>query len=96
MVPPHKVWTHDFIARHYHDHFHPSTWYLLKCCRLAWHKWVFGLQSRRNYSHYASFWKDVCPPRPCSHCRLRHNLSVHGVLAHCSPSHPLVRAWLSS
>ena len=49
---------------------HPSTWYPLKFRRLAWHKWLFGLQSRRNYSHYASFWKDECPPRPCPHCHL--------------------------
>ena len=55
MLPPHKVWTHDLIAQHSHDHFHPSTWYPLKFSRLAWHKWLFGLQSRRNYSHYASF-----------------------------------------
>ena len=96
MLPPHKVWTHDLIAQHSHDHFHPSTWYPLKFLRLAWHKWLFGLQSRRNYSHYASLWRDECPPRPCPHCHLRHNLSVHGVLAHCSPSHRLVHAWLSS
>ena len=55
--------------------------------------YLFGLQSRRSYTHYASLWKDECPPRPCSHCHVRHNLSVHGVLAHCSPYHPLVRAW---
>ena len=96
MWPPHKVWTHDLIAQHSHDHFRPSTWYPLNFRRLAWHKWLFGLQSRRNYSHYATFWKDECPPRPCPHCHLRHNLSVHAVLAHCSPSQPLVHAWLSS
>ena len=28
-------------------------------------------------------------PLPCAH-----NMTVHGVVAHCSPSHPLVRAWI--
>ena len=51
MLPPYKVPTHDRIAQHSHDHFHPSTWYPLKIRRLAWHKWPFGLHSRRNYSH---------------------------------------------
>ena len=96
MLPTYKVWTHDLIAQHSHYHFHPSSWYPLKFRQLAWHKWLFGIQSRRYYSHNASFWKDEYPPCPCSQCHLRHNLSVHGLLAHCSPSHPLVRAWLSS
>ena len=35
---------------------------------------------------------------PCAlqHCGARHNDSVHGVLAHCSPTNPLVAAWLSA
>ena len=76
--------------------FPPSSWNPLKFRRLAWHKWLFGLQSRKNYAHYASFWKDESSPHPCRHCHQRHNLSVHGVHAHCTPSHPLVQAWLSS
>ena len=95
MLPPDKVWKHDLVAQRSEDLFHPSTWYPLKFRRLAWHKWLFGLQSWKDYSHYASIPKDECPPRPYSHCRLRHNLSVHGGVAHCSFSHPLVHAWLS-
>ena len=96
MLPPHKVWTHDLVVQHSHEHFHPSSWNPLKFRRLAWHKWLFGLQSRKTYAHYASFWKEESSPHPCPHCQQRHNLSVHGVLAHCTPSHPLVQAWLSS
>ena len=33
---------------------------------------------------------------PCAPCGTRHNDSVHTVLAHCSPTHPLVAAWLSA
>ena len=96
MLPPHEVWTHHLVVQHSHEHFHPPSWNPLKCRRLAWHKWLFGLQSRKTYAHYASFRKDESSPHPCPHCHQRHNLSVHGVLAHCTPSHPLVQAWLSS
>ena len=96
LILTQKTWTHDLITHHSHDHCHHSSWYPLKFRRLAWHKWLFGLQSRRSYAHYASFWRDETPPRPCPQSHKRHNLSVHGVLAHCTPSRPLVNAWLSS
>ena len=96
MSPPHKVWTHDLFPTHTHENFHSSSWRPLKFRRLAWHKWLFGLQTRLGYSHYATFWKDDVPPTPCPHCSLRHNMSVHGYIAHCSPAHPLVHAWTTA
>ena len=81
------IWTHDLVPAHTHDHFHPSSWTPLQYRRLAWHIWLFGLQTRRGYSHYASFWKDESHLSTCMHC---------GVLSFCSPSRPLVQAWLSA
>ena len=95
-LPPHKVWTHDLVPSHQHEHFHPVSWRPLKRHRLTWHKWLFGLQSREGFSHYATYWRDEPSRMPCAHCGNRHNDSVHGVLAHCSPTHPLVAAWLSA
>ena len=96
FLPPHKVWTHDLSPSHSHDSFHPASWRPLRFRRLAWHKWLFGLQSRQGYAHYATFWTDAPGKTECPHCKRRHNLSVHGVLAFCAPTHPLVRAWLSA
>ena len=96
MEPPHKVGTHDLVAQHTHDNFHSSSGHPLKYERLAWHKWLFGIQSRRGYSHYATYWSDASSPSACRHCQVRHNMSVHGVVAHCSPTQPLVRAWIHS
>ena len=96
MAPPHKVWTHDLIPTHSHEHFHPVSWRPLKFRRLAWHKWLFGLQSRMGYQHYTTFWRDETPVVCCPICHSRHNSSVHGVLAFCSRDHPLVKAWLDS
>ena len=96
VLPPDKVWTLDLVPAHTHEHFHPSSWTPLKYRRLAWHKWLFGLQTRSGFSHYASYWKDELPTSACGHCGSRHNASVHGVLAYCEPSHPLVQAWLTS
>ena len=78
------------------DGFHPISWRPLRTRRLAWHKWLFGLQSRVGFSHYATFWKNETPGTPCAHCRSRHNQSVHGFLAHCQVCHPLVAARLAA
>ena len=95
-VPPHKVWTHDLCPSHTHQDLHPLSWRPLKFRRLAWHKWLFSLQSRSGYAHYATYWSDKPPPHTCSH-RLRFdNLSVHRHLAHCAESHPGVQALLSA
>ena len=96
VLPPDKTWTFDHIPSHSHDHFHPLSWRPLKFRRLAWHKWLFGPQSRIGYAHYASFWADRPSPHDCSVCATRHNSSVHGTLAQCSHDHPLVAAWVSS
>ena len=63
MEPPHKVWTPDLVAQHAHDNFHSSSWHPLRYKRLTWHKWLFGIQSRRGYSHYATYWSDTSPPK---------------------------------
>ena len=55
MLPPHKVWTHDLVPQHSHEHIHQVSWCPTKYRRLAWHKWLLGLQSRHGYSHYATF-----------------------------------------
>ena len=96
MVPPHKVWTHNLTPSHTHEDFQPLSCRPLKFCRLAWHKWFFGLQSPSEYAHYATYWSDKPPPHTCSHCLRFHNLSVHGHLAHCAESQPVVQAWLSA
>ena len=96
LSPPHRVWTHDLSRTHTHDHFCSSSAKPLKKRRSAWHKWLFGLQSRRGYAHHATFWKDDISPTPCSHCEHRHNTSVHGYVAHCSHAHPPVHAWTSA
>ena len=96
VLPPHKTWTHDYTPSHTHDRFHPISWKPLKFRRVAWHKWLFGLQSRLGYSHYATFWADRPSATPCPTCSAYHNLSVHGVVTHCTPAHPLVSAWLQS
>ena len=96
LLPPYKVWSHDSIPSHSHDSFHPLSWRPLRFRRLAWHEWLFGLQSRMGYAHYATFWNDAPGKADCPHCHRRHNLSLHGVPAYCTPSHPLVCAWLSS
>ena len=96
MNPPDKVWTHDLTSPHTHDHFHSTLWKPLKTRRLAWYKSLSGLQTRFGYSHYATYWNDNVPPAPCPHCGHRHNLSVHGYLANCSPTHPLVQASLTA
>ena len=59
MVSPHKSWTHDLVAHHTHDNFHSSSWHPLRYKRLALHKWLFGIQSHRGYSHYATYWSDT-------------------------------------
>ena len=33
-----------------HDSFHPTSWRPLCFRRVAWHKWLFGLQSRQGYA----------------------------------------------
>ena len=96
VLPPHKTWTHDNIPMHAHDCFHPTSWTPLRTRRLAWHKWLFGLQSRKGFDHYATFWANRPSPTVCSVCHVRHNSSVHGVIAHCTEKHPLVSAWLAS
>ena len=95
-LSPHQVWTHDLVPTHQHEHFGPVSWRPLKRHRLTWHKWLFGLQSREGFRHYATYWRDKPSRMPCAHCGTRLNDSVHGVLAHCSPTHPLVAAWLSA
>ena len=57
---------------------------------------ISGILSRRGYSHYATYWRDESPRSACRHCRVQNNMSVHGVVAHCSPTHPLVSAWIHS
>ena len=96
MAPPHKVWTHSLFPSHAHEGFHPLSWSPLRFRRLAWHKWLFGLQSRLGYAHYATFWTDAPVKRPCPHCHRFHNPSLHGTLAFCTKTHPLIDAWLSS
>ena len=96
MAPPHKVWTHGLFPTHAHEGFHPLSWRPLRFRRLAWHKWLFGLQSRLGYAHYATFWTDAPVKHPCPHCHRFHNQSLHGTLAFCTQTHPLVAAWLSS
>ena len=96
VLPPNKVWSHDLIPSHLHEHFHPVSWRPLGHRRLAWHKWLFGIQSRAGFSHYATFWRDEGEKTPCTAWGTCHNRSVHGVLAHCSPAHPLVSAWLNA
>ena len=90
MLRRHKVWTYSLVAQHSNDHFHPSTWYPLKFRGPPWHKWLFRLQSQKNYPHYASFWKDACHAHPCPHCHLRHNLSIHGVAGTAAPPTPIL------
>ena len=96
LLPHHKVWPHDLIPSHLHEHFDPISWRPLGHRRLAWHKSLFGIQSRAGFSHYATFWRDEGEKTPCTACGTRHNRSVRGVLAHCSPTHPLVSAWLNA
>ena len=96
MAPPHKVWTHGLFPTHTHEGFHPLSWRPLRFRRLAWHKWLFGLQSRLGYAHYATFWTHAPVKHPCPHCHRFHNQSLHGTLAFCTQTHPLVAAWLSS
>ena len=62
MLPPHQVWTHDLVPQHSQEDIHPVSWCPMKYRRLAWHKWLFDLQSRHGYSHYATFWRDDPPP----------------------------------
>ena len=57
---------------------------------------ISGLKSKPGYCHHATFWRDDLPKDPCPHCLHRHSLSLHGVHAHCTPSHPLVEAWLTA
>ena len=61
VLPPDKTWTQDLVPTHTHDHFHLISWRPLRHKRLAWHKWLFGLQSRPSYHHYATFWRDEVP-----------------------------------
>ena len=96
LLPPHKTWTRDLAPTHTHLRFHPSSWRPLRYRRLAWHKWLFGLQSRIGFSHYATFWSDTPSRRACDVCGMFRSNSVHRVLAHCVPTQPLVCAWLSS
>ena len=90
MAPPHKVWTHERIPTHAHDGFHPISRRPLRNRRLSWHKWLFGLRSRVGFSHYTTFLKNEVPTTPYAHCGSRHNQSIHGFLAECLVSHPLV------
>ena len=90
------MWSDDLIPSHLHEHFHFISWRPLGHQRLAWHKWLFEIQSRAGFSHYAPFWRDEGEKTPCTACGTRRNRSVHGVLPHCSPAHPLVSAWLNA
>ena len=78
MLPPHKVWTHDLVPRNSHEHIHPVSWCPMKYRRLAWHRWLLGLQSRHGYSHYATFWRDD-PPLTSARCATRATTSVYTV-----------------
>ena len=59
-LPPHKVWRHDLVPSHQHEHFHSVSWRPLKRHRPTWHKWLFGLQSREGFSHYATLPYALC------------------------------------
>ena len=78
------------------SNFHPLSWRTIKFRRLAWHKWLFRLQARVGYGHYAAFWADRPSPDDCPVCSGRHNSSMHGILVHNSQEYPLVAAWLAS
>ena len=96
VLPPHKVWSHDLAPHHTYAGFHPLSWRPLRFRRLAWYKWLFGLQSRLGYAHYATFWSGKLPTHACAHRGRQHNLSVQGMLAHCAEDHPLVSKWIAA
>ena len=77
----HKVWTHSLFPKQAHEGFHPLSWRPLRCQRLAWHKWLIGLQSRLGYPHYDTFWTDAPVKRTCPHCHPFHNQNRHRTLA---------------
>lgn len=93
--PPHKVWTHDLIPTHSQTGIHQISFAPLRRQTLGWIKWIFAHVWRPGFSHFCTFWS--VPPKasriPCNTCGTHHNLSVHGIIAFCSESHPLVQAW---
>ena len=48
--PPYGLDTQPFPLTHTHAGFHPLSWRPLRHKRLAWHKWLFGTQSRLGYA----------------------------------------------
>ena len=96
VLPPHKVWTRSQTPTHRHEGFHPLSFVPLCWNRVGWHKWIFGLQQRIGFQHYATFWRDDPTKQECTSCGNRHNTSVHGYVAYCHDTHPLVQFWYST
>ena len=96
VPPPHEVWTRRQTPTHRHERFHPLSFVPLRWNRVVWHKWIFVLQQRIGLQHYATFWRDDPPKQECTSCGNRHNSSVHGYLAYCHDTHPLVQSWYSA
>ena len=102
FIHPHKAWTKTEIPTHQQlDIWHVSCW-PLRYKFQTWIKWIYACKCSAGYDSYHSVW---APPgttgfikhaKMCVKCGTMHNLSVHGCIAFCNESHPVVQAWAES
>ena len=99
---PHKVWTKTLLPKHQQsDIWHVSFW-PLRYRFQTWIKWIYACKWVPGYEGYHSFWNPPGSPgfskhaNLCGRCGSSHNQSVHGYIAFCDQTHPLVQAWIQS
>ena len=82
VLPPRKVWTKSKTLTDRHDRVHPLSFVPIRCNHVGGDKCIFGLQQRKGFQHYATFWKDDPTKQECTSCENRQNtfLLVHCVL----------------
>ena len=93
--PPHKVWARHLIPHFSHEGVHWWSWAPLHRS-ISWAKWFFGGKCVKGLADPRSFWKDRPSRTACPHCALFHNQSIHGMVAYCQQTNPLVGAWLGA
>ena len=102
MTHPHKTWTKHYIPSHKQDGIWTGSFRPLKKRFRIWFKWLYACKWADGFDSYFTYWYPPDSPQHqrsqklCRTCLQKHNLSIHGYLAFCSTSHPIVNTWLQS
>ena len=99
---PRKVWTKHLIPKHQQaDIWHVSFW-PLRYRHQTSIKWIYAFKWVPGYDGFHTYWAPLGTRGFTRHekmrvrCGTNHNHSVHGFIAFCDNSHPLVKAWIES